>query len=197
MRISDWSSYVCSSYLRSVHLQPDGLRELAVAVGEHRHLAFSLVGLAPRAHDEGVVDRGARDLVDALGPERVGLVQIARQVLGRAGRREGAGHRKQRDLAALEEILRADLFGAGLGGLDEIGVRQAIANADGHVGYFLLMVGRMRHAVQGSLGRPVRFSSVVARAATRSGRSNGVEHIPYRPDPSRHPRKSGTADPTF
>src|SRR3546814_5544658 len=25
---------------RSVHLQPDGLRELAVAVGEHRHLAF-------------------------------------------------------------------------------------------------------------------------------------------------------------
>src|SRR3546814_6170318 len=94
MRISDWSSDVCSSDLveqvfggthlefarrldvelfddavvdehrialaaraeaetRSVHLQPDGLRELAVAVGEHRHLAFSLVGLAPRAHDEG------------------------------------------------------------------------------------------------------------------------------------------------
>src|SRR3546814_19034926 len=131
MRISDWSSYVCSSYLRSVHLQPDGLRELAVAVGEHRHLAFSLVGLAPRAHDEGVVDRGARDLVDALGPERVGLVQIARQALGRAGRRDGAGHRKQTDLAALEEIPRADMSGAGLGGLDAIGVRQAIANADG------------------------------------------------------------------
>src|SRR3546814_17553462 len=72
---------------RSVHLQPDGLRELAVAVGEHRHLAFSLVGLAPRAHDEGVVDRGARARVDALGPERVGLVQFARQELGRDRKR--------------------------------------------------------------------------------------------------------------
>src|SRR3546814_1457887 len=87
----------------------------------------------------------------------------SRQVLGRAGRREGAGHRKQRDLAALEEILRADLFGAGLGGLDEIGVRQAIANADGHVGYFLLMVGRTRHAANGRLGSSGRFSRVVSR----------------------------------
>src|SRR3546814_17479535 len=142
---------------RSVHLQPDGLRELAVAVGEHRHLAFSLVGLAPRAHDEGVVDRGARDLVDALGPERVGLVQIARQVLGRAGRREGAGQPKQPDLAALEEILRVALFGDGLDSLAVFGFRQETATANGDAGHFLRFLCSTHHEVNSYLATPDLF----------------------------------------
>src|SRR3546814_1277872 len=68
-----------------------------------------------------------------------------------------------------------------------------MANADGHVGYFLRMDGRMRHAVHGSLGRTGRFSSVVARAATRYGRSHGVEHLSYRPVPARDARNRRSA----
>src|SRR3546814_9328620 len=58
----------------------------------------------PISHDEGVVDRGAGDLVDALRLQFVGLVDEARQMLGRTGRGEGAGDREERDLAALEII---------------------------------------------------------------------------------------------
>src|SRR3546814_18285558 len=72
-----------------------------------------------------------------------------------------------------------------------------MANADGHVGYFLRMDGRMRHAVHGSLGRTGRFSSVVARAATRYGRAHGVEHLSYRPVPARDARTRRSAIRTF
>src|SRR5262245_37168045 len=51
---------------RAVHLQAHGRRELAVAVGQHRHGALGVLDLAPSAHDEGVVDGDAGHRVDAL-----------------------------------------------------------------------------------------------------------------------------------
>src|SRR5439155_20520834 len=87
-----------------VEPEADRLGELAVAVGEHAHLARRVVGLSPRAHDEGVVDREADDLVDALGPDRAGLLEEAGQVLQGTGGREGAGHRKQHHALALEHL---------------------------------------------------------------------------------------------
>ena len=47
--------------------------------------------LAPRVHDEHVVDRRARDGLDALRLDLVGQVDETRQVLGVAGRREAPG----------------------------------------------------------------------------------------------------------
>jgi len=74
-----------------VELEAEGLGQVAAAVGDHQHLVADVLVLAPGAHDEGVVDRQADDRVDALGPDRVGLLDEARQVARRAGRREGAG----------------------------------------------------------------------------------------------------------
>src|SRR3546814_11662251 len=83
MRISDWSSDVCSSDL---HLAG----ELAGAVGNELDVVQALL-LAPGIHHEGVVHRETVDLVDAFGLElRIELVEI-RELVGRAGRREGAG----------------------------------------------------------------------------------------------------------
>src|SRR6185437_5401726 len=50
----------------AVHLEPDGAGEVAVAVGEHLHLAVGLLVLAPGVHHERVVDREAGDGVDAF-----------------------------------------------------------------------------------------------------------------------------------
>src|SRR3546814_6380894 len=69
MRISDRSSDVCSSDLGQAH----GVGKGAIAVGEHRDGRAGIGILAPRAHHEGVVDRGADDLVDALRLDIFGL----------------------------------------------------------------------------------------------------------------------------
>src|SRR5260370_36244204 len=50
---------------RGVKLEPDRAGEIAVAVGEHEHLAVGLLILAPGAHDESVIHREAADRVDA------------------------------------------------------------------------------------------------------------------------------------
>ena len=54
-------------------------------------------------------------------------------MLGGAGRRIGARHREQGDLAAREKLVRGDRLGAGLGHFGEVGVRHAVANLDRHV----------------------------------------------------------------
>src|SRR3546814_13442182 len=61
--------------------------------------------LAPGIHHEGVVHRETVDLVDAFGLElRIELVEI-RELVGRAGRREGAGQREQHHALALEVVV--------------------------------------------------------------------------------------------
>src|ERR1043166_1934222 len=80
----------------AVHLESDRTREIAIAVGEHQHLVVDFLILAPGVHDEGVVDREARDGVDTLTLEIAGLLHEARQVLRRAGRRESAWGKDQK-----------------------------------------------------------------------------------------------------
>src|SRR6185369_13921126 len=58
---------------RGVELEAEGLRELAVAVGQHADLAAAALILAPRAHDEGIVHGDADDLLHALRLEIAGL----------------------------------------------------------------------------------------------------------------------------
>ena len=64
--------------------QADRLGEVPIAVCQHGHRPGIVLRL-PGAHHEDVVDRGAGDLVHALGLELVGLVDIAGQMAGGAG----------------------------------------------------------------------------------------------------------------
>ena len=83
-----------------------------------KNLASRLLVLGPGAHHEGVVDADTPDLVDTGGLERLGLLDIARHMLGRAGRREGAGNRKQGNRLAgtgLQHVDRIRAQAAALG----------------------------------------------------------------------------------
>ena len=75
----------------AVEVHADALGEFAVAVGQKFDFAGGAGRLLPGFHDEGVVDAGDRDGVDALGLEGVDVVEEARDVQVVAGRREGAG----------------------------------------------------------------------------------------------------------
>src|SRR5665811_2267770 len=88
-----------------VELHADRLGEFGVAVGEEGGFV-ALVGVAlPRVHDEGVVDRDDGDGVDALVLDGVGVEENARQMHLVTGAGVGAGHREQRHLLALENIV--------------------------------------------------------------------------------------------
>jgi hypothetical protein len=51
---------------REVNVKSERLAELGSGVGQHAHLASSLVCLTPRGHDERIVDGDAHDIGDAL-----------------------------------------------------------------------------------------------------------------------------------
>src|SRR5206468_7223034 len=59
------------SELGEIGVEAERLDEIAAAVGEHRHFPLRPRALRPGLEDERVVDRGAGDLVDALGLELV------------------------------------------------------------------------------------------------------------------------------
>src|SRR4029450_13821133 len=125
---------------RRIHLQADRLGEQAVAVSDHRDVLAALC-LVPGAHDKGVVDARAGDLVDALALQLIGLLDEARQVLGGAGRRVGARHREQGyslagEIIAAGRRLRPFRRGDGQGN-----VGKAVANLNGHLGKLLLSRG--------------------------------------------------------
>src|SRR5678815_5910851 len=67
--------------------------------------------LGPGIHDEGVIDCEAGD-IDALALEVPELLHVAWQMLGRAGRRKGAGHGKKHDLLAVSYLVRVDRLDA-------------------------------------------------------------------------------------
>ena len=85
-----------------VELHADRAGEIAAAIGQHQHLVADILRLAPGAHDKGVIDRNAGDLIDAFCLQLRCLVDITRQVTLRAGRGERAGHREQSHLLAAE-----------------------------------------------------------------------------------------------
>src|SRR3546814_8048076 len=53
----------------AVHFQSHGLGEVAIAVGEHRNLAFGVIRLRPCAQDKNVIDGGTGDFVNTLRSE--------------------------------------------------------------------------------------------------------------------------------
>src|SRR3546814_4980781 len=57
MRISDWSSDVCSSDLVAVLVRRDPVRRLHLALGDHRPGAHRGVNLVARAVEEAGVDK--------------------------------------------------------------------------------------------------------------------------------------------
>src|SRR4051794_29161250 len=66
--------------LGEIGVEADRLDEVAAAVSEHRHLALGAGAVRPGLEDEGIVDRGAGDLVDALGAQLVDLLDEAGQM---------------------------------------------------------------------------------------------------------------------
>src|SRR3546814_2564519 len=102
MRISDWSSDVCSSDLR----------------------------LRPCAQDKNVIDGGTGDFVNTLRLKRVSLFDIAGQMPGRTSGRVSAWHRKESDLLALEECIAIDPFRSVRGHGGEAHLRNFIAFAE-------------------------------------------------------------------
>ena len=81
--------------------------EIGVAVGDEADACLAAPLLGPGAHHPGVVGGEHDDLVDALGKDRVAVLQEAGQMVAMAGRREGAGHADQHDLAAGKDLVGA------------------------------------------------------------------------------------------
>ena len=79
--------------------------ELARPVRKNRHV-LKVLRFRPGVHDEGVIDGDAVDIVDAESFEfRIELLEVW-QLVGRAGRREGAGQRKENDALSDEVVVR-------------------------------------------------------------------------------------------
>src|SRR6266851_10168862 len=80
-----------------VELETELLRPLRAAVAEHADLAARLLVAAPGGHHEGVVHGDAPDLVDLFRLQPIVVLDEARDVLGRAGRRVRAGQGEDHD----------------------------------------------------------------------------------------------------
>ena len=79
-----------------------------------------------------IIDRDDDDFVDALGLERVKMVQIAGKVVVLAGWGKRAWHRKQNNFAAFENLIRRTGAWAVCGWGLEGEFWQLLANGDGH-----------------------------------------------------------------
>src|SRR5690606_33250245 len=114
-----------------VELKANGLGELAGAVGEQEQV-LCILGLAPGAHHEGVVDGDAGHGVDALGLDLVHVHHVAGHVgVGTTGG-EGARHSEQDYPLALENVIDGDGLRAFAGHGAQGDVGEGIAHFDGH-----------------------------------------------------------------
>jgi acetylornithine deacetylase/succinyl-diaminopimelate desuccinylase-like protein len=118
--------------LRSVHLQAELAGEIAVAVGQHHDLARGALGLAPGVHHERVVHGHARDEVDTLGLEGLGVLDVPRKVLVGACRCERPRDSEEHDLLAGEELLRRDGSGPLLGHVHQRRFGKRVTHLDRH-----------------------------------------------------------------
>ncbi|MNX99780.1 hypothetical protein D3C86_1322470 [compost metagenome] len=92
-----------------VHQHAHAVGEFTVAVGNHGDVLGLLV-LRPLVHHEGIVHGHAQDGVHALLGEHRRQFVVARQVGGRAGRRESAGQREDHDGLAVEQFGRGHVL---------------------------------------------------------------------------------------
>lgn len=76
--------------------------ERCVRTCTHNEVIFDVVGLAPGGHDPGVVEGDEDNLVDALGLERIGVLDVGGNMGHLAGRGESTGNGDQDDLLVLE-----------------------------------------------------------------------------------------------
>src|SRR5688572_27342241 len=97
------------AHARDVRIQPELARQLGAAVTQHAHAADGAVLAAPGGHHETVIDGDAPDFVDAPGAQRLEVLNVAGQVLGRARRRVGAGQPEHHDALALGLLGDAEL----------------------------------------------------------------------------------------
>jgi hypothetical protein len=95
--------------LSFVDEHPHPERELAVAVRQETDALGALI-FRPLGHDEGVIDRDARDLVDPARLERRRQLGIPRDVAAGASRRESARKAKDHDTLLVEDLSGRDLF---------------------------------------------------------------------------------------
>src|SRR5205814_4197016 len=160
-----------------IELETERLGIGAAAVRHHSYLAGSLLILRPRAHDEGVVDRHAENVVDALGFELRVVREVARHVLRGAGRRERAGQTEQHDPLAAREVVDLEFvgpertaFGLDLDVLAQATGGKPVANFDRHK--FLLVTERgsdRRRAID----RPKIVTEIPWPAGARPRRAQG------------------------
>lgn len=113
-----------------VHLHAQGPGEVGVAVGDQLQAVGHVQGAAPGLHHERVVDRHADD-VDPARAEILEVVDVAGQVLFRAGRGERARHREQDHLAPVEQGAGVHVLHA-LADALEHDLGDAVTNLHGH-----------------------------------------------------------------
>ena len=109
--------------LGEVAEETHALGELAVTVGEEGDV-LGLLLVSPLVHDEGVVDGGADDLIDAVLLEDGGKLVVAGEMGAGAGGGEGSGEGEEDNGLVLEEILSGllgPLTGLGAEGEDNLG----------------------------------------------------------------------------
>jgi hypothetical protein len=80
----------------------------------------------------GVVDGKAYDLTHALGLQGLGVVDEARQVLGRAGLGEGVGQAEQGHQLGAEKVIGRDRRGPVGAHDEEFEIGNTDPDADGH-----------------------------------------------------------------
>lgn len=83
-------------------------RSFSDLVGEEDDPSVGSERPGPRRHDERVVPGDAVHGVDALLLDRLALLDVAREVAGRADGREGAGNGDDNDFFAEEDVRTGD-----------------------------------------------------------------------------------------
>lgn len=78
----------CRCLLRPLSELPTHLCKLCTAISQHQNLVVNSCRLAPRIHDESIIDCDAGDGVNSLGLELVCLLDETWQMLRAAGRCE-------------------------------------------------------------------------------------------------------------
>ena len=118
---------------RGVKGEAECLGEAGIGVSQEREACRAGPGrFAPCLHHEGIVDRNADDVFDALGRESIFRADEAGHMGRMAGGREGAGDPEDHNLAAFGQRGDGDLFGTISAHTDQGGFGQRLACGNRH-----------------------------------------------------------------